>query len=67
MKFYEQTPEARRHQLVQEGSLTSTDAALLAAARTLPDATATRLIENAIDLVKSLIKFTQSCDPFRLK
>ncbi len=48
MKFYEQTPEARRHQLVQEGSLTSTDAALLAAARTLPDATATRLIENAI-------------------
>ena len=48
MKFYEQTPEARRQQLVQEGSLTSTDAALLAAARTLPDATATRLIENAI-------------------
>ncbi|KMO64352.1 hydroxymethylglutaryl-CoA reductase, partial [Lacticaseibacillus rhamnosus] len=48
MKFYEQTPEARRHQLVQEGSLTSADADLLAAARTLPDATATRLIENAI-------------------
>lgn len=48
MKFYEQTPEARRQQLVQEGSLTSTDATLLAAARMLPDATATRLIENAI-------------------
>ncbi|MCG4285269.1 hydroxymethylglutaryl-CoA reductase, degradative [Lacticaseibacillus paracasei] len=48
MKFYELSPEKRRDQLVQEGWLTTQDAALLAGTHSLPEVTGARLIENAI-------------------
>ena len=48
MKFYEQTPEERRAQLIREGSLTQADAGLFAAAQSLPAATEAKLIENSI-------------------